>query len=149
MTVVVRPAGDADVAGLARLRATWTGQDQEPEFERRFGEWFEQERNNRTVFVAEQADGELVGMMSLALFERMPRPGRPDSRWGYLSNAFVLAEHRDHGIGAVLLDAVTAHARAVGCVRVVLAPSERAIPFYERGGFGPATMLMAQVLDSR
>lgn len=87
-----------------------------------------------------------IGMMHLALFERMPRPGVPDTRWAYLANAFVLAEHRNRGVGAALLASVLAHARASGCVRVVLAPSERSVPFYRRHGFGPASMLLAQVL---
>jgi hypothetical protein len=39
-----------------------------------------------------------------------------------------------------------ADARRVGLVRVVLHPSDRAVPFYERAGFGPADMLMAQSL---
>jgi hypothetical protein len=30
-------------------------------------------------------------MMNLAISERMPRPGRPASYWGYLANAYVLA----------------------------------------------------------
>ena len=29
-----------------------------------------------------EVDGRLVGMMNLAIFERMPRPGRPASYWG-------------------------------------------------------------------
>jgi len=36
------------------------------------------------------------------------------------------------------------HARLCGAVRIVLSPSERSVPFYQRAGFGPATMLMAK-----
>jgi GNAT superfamily N-acetyltransferase len=86
-------------------------------------------------------------MMHLVLFERMPRPGVPDTRWAYLANAYVRPGYRDRGVGRALLDAVLAHARAAGCVRVVLAPSERSVPFYRRAGFGAADMLLAQVLD--
>ncbi|WP_233442185.1 hypothetical protein [Lentzea atacamensis] len=39
------------------------------------------------------------------------------------------------------------HARARSCARIVLSPSERSVPFYQRAGFGPATMLLAHVLD--
>jgi GNAT superfamily N-acetyltransferase len=77
----------------------------------------------------------------------MPRPGRPDSRWGYLANAFVLAEHRNRGVGAALLTELVAGARDRGCARIVLAPSERSVPFYRAAGFGPASMLLAQTLD--
>jgi len=60
---------------------------------------------------------------------------------------YVLPEHRDGGIGAALVDALVTHARELGCVRIVLSPSDRSVPFYQRAGFGPATMLLAQVLE--
>lgn len=84
--------------------------------------------------------------MAAALARAAHTAAGAHSCWGYLSNALVVTECRDQGIGAALLDAVMAHASAAGCVRVVLSPTDRAVPFYERGGFGPATMLMAQVL---
>ncbi|MFD9704516.1 GNAT family N-acetyltransferase [Lentzea sp. NPDC059081] len=59
----------------------------------------------------------------------------------------MLAAHRERGIGTALLDAAVAHARARSCARIVLSPSERSVPFYRRAGFGPATMLLARVLD--
>ena len=70
------------------------------------------------------------------------RPGRARARWGYLGNAFVLAAYRNRGIGGQLLDAVLGHAREQGFARVVLSPTERAIPFYQRAGFAPADELM-------
>ena len=81
-------------------------------------------------------------MMNLAIFERMPRPGRPPGHWGYLGNAFVLAACRNQGIGGRLLDSVLAYAAEKAFARVVLSPSERSIPFYERAGFGPADHLL-------
>ena len=66
----------------------------------------------------------------------------PPARWGYLGNAFVLAAYRNQGIGGQLLDAVLGYASENGFARVVLSPSERSIPFYERAGFGPADALM-------
>jgi GNAT superfamily N-acetyltransferase len=145
----IRRADQADAPALARLRRCWAEEDGatpvEPDFERRFATWFAGQRDNRVAFVAERDDA-VIGMMHLAVFERMPRPGRQDSRWGYLSNAFVLAVHRDDGVGAALIEAVLGYAMERGCVRVVLSPTERAEPFYRRAGFGPATMLMARVL---
>ena len=52
-----------------------------------------------------------------------------------IANAFVLAPYRNQGIGARLLAALLAHADDHGYIRVVLRPSERAIPFYQRAGF--------------
>jgi GNAT superfamily N-acetyltransferase len=89
-----------------------------------------------------KADGRLVGMMNLAVFERMPRPGRAPSCWGYLGNAFVLAPYRNRGIGRQLIQAVLCYGSENKLARIVLSPRERSIPFYERAGFGPADELL-------
>jgi GNAT superfamily N-acetyltransferase len=65
----------------------------------------------------------------------MPKPGRPASRWGYVSNMFVREEARNRGVGSALLDAVIATADERAYARLVLSPAERALPFYLRAGF--------------
>ncbi|HEX7306700.1 GNAT family N-acetyltransferase [Lentzea sp.] len=150
--MLVRQAGERDTAALTTLRRAWSEEEaggplDDADFDERFAQWCTAEAPRRTTFVAE-IDGEAVGMVNLALFERMPRPGRPAGRWAYLGNAFVLAAHRDRGIGTTLLDAAVAHARTRNCARVVLSPSERSVRFYQRAGFSPATMLLARVLDA-
>ena len=54
----------------------------------------------------------------------------------------MLAAYRNEGIGGQLLRALLGYADEEGFVRVVLSPSERSVPFYERAGFGPADGLM-------
>jgi GNAT superfamily N-acetyltransferase len=142
---VIRQATDADLAAIARLRREWT-QEQEGEcgdsaFEDRLVAWFARESSGRIIWLAE-ADGRPVGMMNLVIFERMPRPGRAPSCWGYLGNAFVVAPFRNRGIGRRLISAVLRYADENSLARVVLNPSERSIPFYQRAGFGPAESLM-------
>jgi GNAT superfamily N-acetyltransferase len=48
---------------------------------------------------------------------------------------FVREEHRNRGIGSALLAAILAAADERGYARLVLSPSERALPFYSRAGF--------------
>jgi GNAT superfamily N-acetyltransferase len=137
-TPVIRIAVPADGPAIAQLRRTWTAEDhgdvEDEGFEARFLDWYERESARRISWLAE-VSGEPVGMMNLALFERMPGPGRDAGTWGYLANAFVLRPYRDQGIGRLILDALLAHADAHGYIRVLLRPSERAIPFYLRAGF--------------
>jgi GNAT superfamily N-acetyltransferase len=145
--VLIRQAGDQDRSVVAQLRREWTaeqlGDRTDPTFDERLTAWLEQERSRRIIWLA-VADGRPVGMMNLAIFERMPRPGRAPSHWGYLGNAFVLAAYRSQGVGSQLISAVLSYADENGFARVVLSPSERSIPFYERAGFGPANGLMVR-----
>lgn len=142
---VLRLAGSADGPDLAALRRAWTaenaadtadtaGEAADEGFEARFADWYQRESARRVTWLAEVA-GDPVGMMNLAVFERMPAPGRDPGTWGYLANAFVLEPHRGQGIGGRLLAALLAYADARGYLRVVLRPSDRSVPFYRRAGF--------------
>jgi GNAT superfamily N-acetyltransferase len=140
-------AAAADVPALAALRRAWTAENGsdaiDAGFEARFADWYERESARRISWLAELS-GEPVGMVNLAAFERMPAPGRDPGTWGYLANAFVLSEHRSQGIGGRLLSALLAHADDHRYVRVVLSPSDRSIPFYNRAGFTTNDGLMVR-----
>ena len=118
--VEVRLALPADGPAVAALRADWTaewtGGVEDETYAARFADWWEAEAGRRLTWVA-WVDEQPVGMMNLAVFERMPRPGKPPSRWGYLGNAFVLAAWRSQGIGTELLSALLGYARSAGFVR--------------------------------
>jgi GNAT superfamily N-acetyltransferase len=151
-SVTIRVADPQDAEGIAGLRKALREEQlgrpsHDDGFDSRFAEWIHSEAGRRISFLAD-GGGRLIGMMHLVVFERMPSPERVPTRWGYLANAFVLERHRNRGIGSALLDRLAGHAREIGCVRLVLSPSERSVAFYARAGFGPATMLMAQVLES-
>jgi GNAT superfamily N-acetyltransferase len=147
MTPVIRIADPSDGPALAALRRAWTTEQHGPagdaDFEARFLDWYGREFDRRVSWLAE-VDGAAVGMMNLAVFDRMPQPGRDAGTWGYLANAFVLAAHRDRGIGSLLLRALLAHADNQHYVRLVLRPSPRSVPFYERAGFRPADELLVR-----
>ena len=91
---MIRRAEFADLAAIIELRREWTREEHgdiaDPDFEENLTAWFGREWSRRIVWLAEEG-GRPVGMMNLAVYERMPRPGRALSRWGYLGNVFVLA----------------------------------------------------------
>jgi GNAT superfamily N-acetyltransferase len=133
--VSVRVAGEGDLAVIATLRAQWTpGAEPGDDFKEQLGEWLTAEGERRTVWLA-FLDDEPVGLASVFEYHRMPRPGRMSSSWGYVSNMFVREDVRDRGIGSALLDALIAAADERGYARLVLSPTLRALPFYERAGF--------------
>jgi GNAT superfamily N-acetyltransferase len=148
MALDVRLATSADAGHIATLRRVWVEEQagetiDDPAYDDAFADWFAREQHQRLTWLG-YVDGTPVGMLNLLVFTRMPKPGRPVSRWGYLANFFLRAEHRDAGIGSRLLAACTEHADAEGFVRVVLSPSERSVPLYARAGFAPATSLMVR-----
>jgi GNAT superfamily N-acetyltransferase len=133
--VVIGIAGAGDAAAVAGLRSQWSaGVDADAVFERRMSDWLASERERRTTWLA-SVGGVPVGMASMLEYRRMPHPGRPDSRWGYIGNMFVLADHRSQGIGSALLRELISVAQDRGYARLVLSPSERSIDFYRRAGF--------------
>ena len=131
----MRVAGEGDVGAIASLRSLWTsGTAEDPELERRISSWLATEGDRRTTWLATLGDLP-VGMASVFEYRRMPRPGRPDSRWGYVSNVFVREGFRNRGIGSALLAAIVAAADQRGYARLVLSPDARALEFFRRAGF--------------
>lgn len=133
--LVVGVAGAGDAGAIASLRALWSaGADADAEFARSMASWLAAEGDRRTIWLA-ALDASPVAMASVLEYHRMPRPGRPDSRWGYIGNIFVREELRDRGIGSALLAAIVAAADERRYARLVLSPSARSLPFYRRAGF--------------
>jgi GNAT superfamily N-acetyltransferase len=133
--VVIRVADEADVAALVELRALWSA-DTEPDgnFSERMAFWMAAEGDRRTTWLAAVVDRP-VGMASLFEYRRMPKPGRDDSRWGYVGNMFVREDSRNRGIGSALLAEVIAAAEARSYARLVVSPSAQALSLYRRAGF--------------
>ncbi|MEP7210514.1 MAG: GNAT family N-acetyltransferase [Alphaproteobacteria bacterium] len=80
-------------------------------------------------------DGEIIAVMSLRIVGQMPTPGLFDGRWGYLANAYTLPDYRGQEIGTRLFEALKAWANERACAVILVWPSEKSFPFYERKGF--------------
>ncbi len=132
--VVIWTADDCDVSAITTLRSLWSSGVDEPDFEHRMALWLSAEGERRTVWLA-ALPNLAIGMASVFEYRRMPRPGRPDSRWGYVSNMFVLEEFRNRGVGAMLMARIVTAAEENGYARLVVSPSPRALAFYRRAGF--------------
>jgi GNAT superfamily N-acetyltransferase len=153
MEVLVRRASADDVPAIAALRRAWTEEQagapiEDDDFEAELAEWFAREQHQCVTWLADVGQRP-VGMLNLMVFTRMPKPrsaafGGAARQWGYVANVYVDPEHRNRGIGRALLDEAVAHADARGFARLLLSPSERSVPLYQRAGFAPATSLMVR-----
>ena len=148
MGVNVRVAGDNDddIAISAALRRAWCEENagspiDDDAFDAGFELWWRAEQSTRTFFIVE-VDGVAVGMANVKHYVRMPVAGRPSGGWwGYLGQLFVLPEHRNDGVGAVMMKELTTWAWAAGAEHIRLAPSPRSWPFYTRLGFTPGAVV--------
>ncbi len=94
------------------------------------------EWNSNEVIHWVAADGaRIVAVMSIVIVRKIPRPGNLHGRWGYLANSYALPEVRNAGVGSQLLAAIKNWAIGESLELLVVWPSDRAYPFYERAGF--------------
>ncbi|MEJ1193893.1 GNAT family N-acetyltransferase [Pseudarthrobacter sp. CCNWLW207] len=148
--VMIREARADDSRGLASLRATWAAEQDpttpdDPHFEDAYLNWME--ANPRKFFVAEQ-DNQLIGMLNLLVFQRMPKPGKQASCWVYLGNVYVVPAFRNGGVGGRLVDASIEFSERIRAARMVLSPSSESQSFYRRLGFGPAEELRVRAIQA-
>ncbi len=137
--IAARLATRTDLPQLAELR--WRLQtDDAMEFDAaerdRFAAAFAQMPDDPalTHFVAEEG-GKIIAAMTVRKVKKVPSPRKPPAFWGYLTNCYVLTGHRDKAVGSALLDFVTRWARNEKLELLVVWPSDRSYPFYERKGF--------------
>jgi GNAT superfamily N-acetyltransferase len=136
-------ASIGDLDELARLRFALYeeqegGIDESPEVYRERFEDFAARAlasDDWRAWVARLGD-DLVAAMWLHRVRRIPVPGKRAGPIGYLTNVYVVPEHRNEGLGAEMLDRVTGWCRGEGFSAVIVWPTERSRSFYARGGFG-------------
>ncbi len=135
--VVVRQAGDADVARLVELLihgALTAGKEDPSDLAPYRDALQESNAGLGTVLVAE-VDGQVVGVCQLIVFRHLQWRG---GLCAEVESVHVHPDFRNRGIGRVLMGHAVARARETGCYRVQLT-SNNARPdahrFYERLGF--------------
>ncbi|GAA2757604.1 GNAT family N-acetyltransferase [Actinopolymorpha rutila] len=150
MAIEIRESTRDETTELAKLRWRCTFERRpEPdngldEYVRGFTAWWE--RRDDFLAVVAVDEQQIVGLGFLALAGRVPVPGALDRRTGDIQSVYVLPDHRNQGIGSMVVRALVDCGRERGCSRVTVHSGRRAVPVYERAGFQHEPKLMAHPL---
>jgi GNAT superfamily N-acetyltransferase len=152
-TRAVRRATQDDVTTLARFRWAFRSQrhpasEEENGFVARCVEWMRPRLRSDSrwrVWLLEE-NGTPIGNLWVQIIEKIPNPGNESELHAYVSNVFVLPEHRNTGGGALLLDAAIAECRSFHVDSMFLWPSDDSRPLYARHGFVPPERLLIKQL---
>jgi GNAT superfamily N-acetyltransferase len=85
-------------------------------------------------FVAE-SEYRIVATLSIVKVNKLPHPRDMRGQWGYLTNVYTLPDYRNQGIGSRLLAVAKNWAEFEQLELLIVWPSDRSFPFYERAGF--------------
>ncbi|MET9570558.1 GNAT family N-acetyltransferase [Streptomyces virginiae] len=146
---IVRPARPADARTLAELRWTfkqedYAGQPPAPARHLEEAEHWIRDRLSAGHWLAwvTETEGEITGHVFLCQMERIPEPYEDNNPVGYVTNLFVLPSQRNKGAGSALLEVLKQHSRSAGLEGLIVWPSERSRPLYQRSGFQPSEELL-------
>jgi GNAT superfamily N-acetyltransferase len=92
------------------------------------------EAGSWTGWLARERD-EPAGLVLVHLVEKVPNPVVEPESLGYVSSLYVRPCLRGRGVGGALLRTALDFCRGCGVEVVVLWPSARSIPLYQRHGF--------------
>jgi GNAT superfamily N-acetyltransferase len=136
----IRQAIIDDAEALARLRWDFSSPAQQAAqpfeaFREPFAAYLAEAFAHGWVVWVAEAGKRIIGNIYIQVVAKLPRPGRFGHRWGYVTNVYVIPDMRDAHIGAALMARVQQWAREEDLEFLLLWPSERAVPFYQRAGF--------------
>ncbi|MFL9591167.1 GNAT family N-acetyltransferase [Aeromonas schubertii] len=139
----IRRAQQGDEAALTRLRLALFVEEgdlasagEDPALTRVLADYFAQTlADGACLHWVADAQGEVVGAGSLALFCRPPYPGNLTGREGYLLNMFVLPAWRRRGVARALVSAIQEEAAGLALGKVWLHASPMGEPRYRAQGF--------------
>jgi GNAT superfamily N-acetyltransferase len=152
-TRTVRRATQDDLTTLAHFRWAFRSRrhpaaEEENEFVARCVEWMRSRLRPDSrwrVWLLEE-NGTPIGNLWVQIIEKIPNPGNEPELHAYVSNVFVMPEHRNKGGGALLLDAATAECQSFHVDTMFLWPSPESRALYARNGFVPPDRLLIKKL---
>lgn len=135
MSIEIRPATGADLPHVLRLLGEMYPEDPVLSAARSARIWAEIEaQGGRSLLVAQEPAGDLVGTVDCVVMPNLSRGGRPRL---VMENLIVSESHRRRGVGRLLLDEVRRTAQRGDCYKIQFLSAEDAYvhAFYRSCGF--------------
>ncbi len=155
--VIIRAATPDDTPALALLRYRFRAgremaNEPEADFVRRAGAWMHTRlaQTNWRAWVACDggAGGEIIGHLWAQVIEKIPNPVPEPEQIIYLTNAYVLPEWRNAGIGGRLMAAALAEFNTPDVYSVILWASGESERLYRRHGFNTPRRILERPAPS-
>ena len=146
-TLTIEPAVPGDLAAVAELRWQWVIENEgtpvvpHDEFLEIFTDWAAEHAQSHQCTVARRGET-VIGMAWLAVVPRVLSSQAPVRAFGDVQCVYVAPNERDSGIGGRMIEAVVAHAFALGLERVTVQSSPGAVSAYVRAGFVENELLL-------
>ena len=80
-------------------------------------------------------NGVVISHIHIITVKKVPKPEKLNGIWGYVTAVYTIPEYRNKGIGSTLMNKAKEWCRNQGFELLIVWPSERSVPFYERAGF--------------
>jgi ribosomal protein S18 acetylase RimI-like enzyme len=148
---VIRPARPDDATALTALRWKFKVEDggsevpeDEDEFTARCEGWLRAGLAGPWRAWLAEVDGRPCGHVFVCLVQKIPSPFPGPEALGYVTNVYVVPEQRNRGLGKALLDEVNRYAQASQLDTLIVWPSARSAPLYQRCGFARPGELLEQ-----
>ena len=151
----IRIASAADHSSLARLRWDHKAEDRDIPAHASFDQFAEayraqlaaHDRVGNTIHWIAETGCSAIGAVTIRSVDKEISPGRPLTRWGYLTNVYVEPACRNGGIGAALIQNAVAWAKAERLELLIVWPSEPSLGLYRRAGFTGTEPPLEMLLD--
>ncbi len=154
--MIYRQATRRDAPALAQMRWDFTAEDDFisaaatiEDFTDCFGQFLDYALSSGRwcIWVAED-NGQLVSHIFLQAIEKVPRPGREERQFGWVTNVFTIPAYRNKGVGSQLMERAADWCKARNLELMVVWPTQQSVPYYQRAGFEYPIQLLQYPLDS-
>jgi GNAT superfamily N-acetyltransferase len=99
-------------------------------------------QNQQWTYWVAVYDGMIVAHIFVQRIAKIPKPNRLSDAFGYVTNVYTRSTFRNQGIGSQLMAQVVQWALAQDLENLLVWPSERSVPYYQRAGFVGSTEAM-------